>query len=144
MAGNENSGRNPTFRLSEKELEKAIAQYKNDLEAGIFSRASWPHFAAYIDSTEQELAEVIKAGESATSAYRGRGVLLKKMATWIRGQMMSAPGWNGQLTSRAIFALKQDVGDGVRWSDAEEKQKGPQEVVVRFGGNDERAKNAAK
>lgn len=144
MAGNENSGRNPTFRLSETELEKAIIQYKNDLEAGVFARASWPHFAAYIDSTEQELAEVIKAGESSTSAYRGRGVLLKKMATWIRGQMMSAPGWNGQLTSRAIFALKQDVGDGVRWSDAEEKKTGPQEVVVRFGGNDERAKNAAK
>lgn len=144
MAGNENSGRIPTFHLSEKDLEQAINNYKNDLEEGVFSRASWPHFAAYIDCTEQELAEVIKLADSPGTAYRGRGVLLKKMATWIRGQMMSAPGWNGQLTSRAIFALKQDVGDGVRWSDAEEKKTGPQEVVVRFGGNDERAKNAAK
>lgn len=144
MAGNENSGRNVTFRLSEKELAQAIENYKNDLEAGVFSRASWPHFAAYIDCTEQELAEVIKLADNSLSAYRGRGVLLKKMATWVRGQMMSAPGWNGQLTSRAIFALKQDVGDGVRWSDAEEKKTGPQEVVVRFGGNDERAKKAAK
>ena len=62
----------------------------------------------------------------------------------MRGQYMSAPGWNGQLTSRAIFALKQDIGDGVKWSDQDAKQTGPVEVKISFGGDDPRAKKAAK
>ena len=144
MAGNEKSGRNPTFHLSEKELESKIAQYKAELEEGKFARASWPHFAAYLDSTEQELADVIKQGTTPSSADKGRGEMLKKMLTWVRGQMMSAQGWNGQLTSRAIFALKQDHGDGVKWTDQESKQTRPVEVRISFGGNDPRAKDAAK
>lgn len=144
MAGNANSGRNATFHLSEKELLKAIDQYKLDLQNGEFARASWPHFAAYLDSTEQELAKVIEAGADKGSAYSGRAEALKKMATWVRGQYMSAPGWNGQLTSRAIFALKQDIGDGVKWSDQDAKQTGPVEVRISFGGQDKRAKDAAK
>ena len=144
MAGNENSGRNPTFHLSEKQLAEKINQYKLDLENGEFARASWPHFAAYLDSTEAELAEVIKQGAEKNSAYRGRGELLKKMLTWVRGQMMSAAGWNGQLTSRASFALKQDQGDGVKWTDQASKQTGPVEVRISVGGDDPRAKKAAK
>lgn len=144
MAGNGNSGRNPTFHLSENQLAEKINQYKLDLENGEFARASWPHFAAYLDSTEAELAEVMKQGAEKNSAYRGRGELLKKMLTWVRGQMMSAAGWNGQLTSRAIFALKQDQGDGVKWTDQDSKQTGPVEVRISFGGDDPRAKKAAK
>jgi hypothetical protein len=69
--------------------------------------------------------------------------MLKKMLCWVRGQMMSAQGWNGQLTSRAIFALKQDHGDGVKWSDQDTKT-GPVEVKISFGGGDPRAGKAAK
>ena len=144
MAGNNNCGRNPTFPMSEKQLNDAIIKYKDDLKRGEFARASWPHFAAYLDSTEAELAEVMKQGENPISAYRGRSQALKKMLTWVRGQMMSSQGWNGQLTSRAIFALKQDHGDGVKWTDVDNKQTGPVEVVVSFGGDDPRAKKAAK
>lgn len=139
-----NTGRPPTFHLSEKELDAKIKQYKNELEKGVFARASWPHFAAYLDSTEAELSEVIEQGRNKESAYRGRAEALKKMATWVRGQYMSAQGWNGQLTSRAIFALKQDIGDGVKWSDQDAKQTGPVEVKISFGGDDPRAKKAAK
>lgn len=144
MAGNGDSGRNPTFHLSEKELKSKIEQYKISLENGEFARASWPHFAAFLDSTEAELALVMKQGEQKNSAYKGRSELLKKMLTWVRGQMMSASGWNGQLTSRAIFALKQDHGDGVKWTDTDGKQSGPVEVKISFGGNDPRSQKAAK
>jgi hypothetical protein len=144
MAGNDNSGRNPMFHLSEKELSKKISQYKADLESGVFARASWPHFAAYLDSTEADLAAVIEQGKDSASAYRGRAVALKKMACWVRGQMMSASGWHGQLTSRAIFALKQDMGDGVKWTDQEGKQTGPVEVKISFADGDPRGKQAAK
>jgi hypothetical protein len=144
MAGNANSGKIPTFHLSEAQLQDKIAQYKKGLENGDFARASWPHFAAYLDSTEADLAKVIEQGCDRGSAYYGRAEALKKMATWVRGQYMSAPGWNGQLTSRAIFALKQDIGDGVKWSDQDAKQTGPVDVRISFGDGDKRSKEAAK
>lgn len=144
MPGNENSGRIPTFHLSERELNDKIELYKQGLEDGKFARASWPHFAAFLDSTEADLTRVIEQGAKKESAYYGRAEALKKMATWVRGQYMSASGWNGQLTSRAIFALKQDIGDGVKWSDQDAKQTGPVEVKISFGGDDPRAKRASK
>jgi hypothetical protein len=145
MAGNANSGRNPTFHLSEKELEEKIKQYKQDLKTGEFGRASWPHFAAYLDSTESDLSEVMALDGNKTSAYCGRARMLKKMATWMRGQYASATGWSAPaVSSKAMFALKQDVGDGVKWSDQEAKQNGPVKIEISFGGDDPRAKKAAK
>lgn len=73
MPGNENSGRIPTFHLSEKDLAEKIEQYKKGLENGEFARASWPHFAAFLDSTEADLAKVIEQGADKKSAYWGRG-----------------------------------------------------------------------
>lgn len=144
MAGNEKSGRKPNFALSEAELKKRIEQYQKDVKDGIIARASWPHFAASLDCTEEDLKDIMAIDESGQSAYIGRCRMLKKMLTWVRGQMLSAPGWNGQMTARAIFALKQDHGDGVVYRDKDNGGGGPVEVKVTFGGDDPRAKNAAK
>lgn len=145
MAGNGNSGRNPTFHLSENDLNRKIEQYKQDLQNGEFARASWPHFAAYLDSTEKDLAEVMAMDGKRESAYCGRARALKKMATWMRGQYASGNGWSAPaVSSKAVFALKQDIGDGIKWTDQEGKQTGPMEVKISFGGDDPRAKKAAK
>ena len=144
MAGNSKSGRAPVFPLTEKELTEKVAQYKQELEAGAFPRASWPHFCASLGVTEADVKTVMQQGDVKDSVYRGRAEVLKKMATWVRGQMMSGNGWHGQLTSRAIFALKQDVGDGVKWTDQDSKQTGPVEVRVSFGGDDPRGRKAGK
>ena len=144
MAGNQDSGRILAFRLTDKQLAQAIDQYKADLEAEKFPRASWPHFCSTLGYTEEEVRQVIERGEEVKGAYYERAVMLKRMATWVRGQMLSGQGWSGQNQTKAIFALKQDHGDGVRYADADAKQTGPQEVVVRFGGADPRAKKASK
>lgn len=144
MAGNGNSGRNPTFSMPEKDLKRHIEEYKNQVDNGTIARASWPHFAATLDCTEADLAEVMALADTLGSAYRIRGRMLKKMLTWVRGQMLSAPGWNGQLSARAIFALKQDHGDGVKYTDKDDRQTGPVEIKISFGGDDARAKKAGK
>ena len=58
--------------------------------------------------------------------------------------MLSAAGWNGQMTARAIFSLKQDMGDGVVYRDRDMGSSGPATVKVEFGGDDPRAKKACK
>lgn len=145
MAGNQDSGRVLAFRMSEKDLEKAIEQYKADAAAGAFPRASWPHFCARLGYTEAEVSEVIRRGEEVKcGAYYERSVQLQRMLTWIRGEMLSGAGWSGQNQTKAIFALKQDHGDGIAYADGNGKQSGPVEVKISFGGSDPRAKKAGK
>ena len=144
MAGNQDSGRVLAFRLSDKELETRIYEYKAMVDAEQIPRASWANFCAYLGYTEAEVAEVVTRGEKVKGAYYERAVMLKRMMTWVRGQLSSGKGWNGQNQSRAIFLMKQDHGDGVRYSDQDAKGNGPVEVKVSFGGNDPRAKKAGK
>jgi hypothetical protein len=144
MAGNQDSGRVLAFRLSDKELETRIYEYKAMVDAEQIPRASWANFCAYLGYTEAEVAEVVTRGEEVKGAYYDRAVALKRMMTWVRGQLSSGKGWNGQNQSRAIFLMKQDHGDGVRYSDQDAKGNGPVEVKVSFGGNDPRAKKAGK
>lgn len=144
MAGNANSGAVLAFKLTDKQLQQAIDQYKADLEAEKFPRASWPHFCARLGYTEKEVEQVITRGEEVKGAYYERAVMLQRMLTWIRGEMLSGAGWSGQNQTKAIYALKQDNGDGIAYTDGKSKQSGPQEVRVVFGSGDSRAKKACK
>ena len=146
MAGNSGSGNVLTFKMSEKELEAAINKYKADLEEGVFPRASWPHFCARLGYTEQEVSEVIKRGEEVKGAYYDRAVMLKRVLTWIRGEMLSGAGWGGQSQTKAIFALQQDYGDGMKYENnrGSGTGNGTVKIQVGFGGADPRGKKAGK
>jgi hypothetical protein len=146
MAGNMQSGNVLSFRMSEKELQKAIDDYKADLNKGKFQRASWPHFCARLGYTEQEVQEVIKRGDEVKGAYYDRAVMLKRMLTWIRGEMLSSAGWGGQSQTKAIFALQQDYGDGHQYVNNRGvgNTGGNVNIKVGFGGSDSRGKKASK
>ena len=146
MAGNTSSGNVLAFRMTEEQLEKAIEQYKIDLENGKFQRASWPHFCARLGYTEQEVQEVIKRGDEVKGAYFERAQMLKRMLTWIRGEMLSGAGWGGQSQTKAIFALQQDYGDGLQYVNNRGTAAGGGSIRVElgFGGGDPRGKKAGK
>lgn len=144
MAGNQDSGRVLAFKLSDKELDERISEYKRRVDAEEIPRASWANFCAFLGYTEAEVTEVVTRGIEVKGAYYERAVALKRMMTWVRGQLSSGKGWNGQNQSRAIFLMKQDHGDGVRYTDQDAKNTGPVEVKISFGGNDPRAKKAGK
>lgn len=144
MAGNAGSGNVLAFKLSEKQLDAAIKKYKADLDAGLFERASWPHFCARLGYTEEEVGEVIKRGLEVRGAYYDRAVMLQRHLTWMRGEMLSGKGWGGQNQTKAIYALKQDYGDGVWYRDGQTKPQGPNRIKIQFGGSDARGKKASK
>ena len=144
MAGNQDSGRVLAFKLNDKELDQRIEEYKGLVNAEEIPRASWANFCAFLGYTEAEVAEVVTRGIEVKGAYYERAVSLKRMMTWVRGQLSSGKGWNGQNQSRAIFLMKQDHGDGVRYTDQDAKNNGPVEVKISFGGNDPRSKKAGK
>jgi len=144
MAGNTNSGRIPEFHLSEKELETLIDQYKADLDQKKFARASWAHFIDYIGTTEDKVKEFIqKYSDKPESAYWRRARMLRGVLQFIRGQLCSAEAWNGQMSGWAKMLISQDYGDGIAYK-SKETDSGPVEVKISFGGNDKRARDAAK
>lgn len=53
------------FDMGAEELAGRIASYKEALAAGEFPRASWPHWAAWLDTTEACLSQVLRE-EAAT------------------------------------------------------------------------------
>lgn len=147
MAGNENSGRNVRFPYSAEELKDRFEQYKADLKAGEFARPSWPHFCAYLGLTEADFTEMVKAEREAVKAgaYKAQVREVEKILTWMRGQLLSSSAWSGPASAKAIFALKQDLGDGVKYTDKPEQgQTGPVQVQVVFGDGDKRGKSAFK
>ena len=145
MAGNEKSGRLPTFHLSEKELTEKFEQYRADLEAGKIARASVAHFCFYIGMTEDRLKDFIREySEKPESAYYRRAWQLRGYLQFFRGELCSAKSWDGQQSSKAAMLLGQDYGDGIVYKSKDDKQSGPVEVKISFGGDDKRAKEAAK
>ena len=145
MAGNENSGRLPNFHLSEKELAEKFELYRKDLENGKIARASVLHFCFYIGMTEDRLKTFIQEySEDPKSAYYRRAWQLRGYLQFFRGELCSAKAWDGQQSSKAAMLLGQDYGDGIVYKSKEAKQNGPVEVKISFGGDDKRAKEAAK
>ena len=125
------------FDMGAEELAGRIASYKAALAAGEFPRASWPHWAAWLDTTEACLSQVLRE-EAATPQAQ----LLRKMARGGRGQMLSSEGWSGSNSSKGVFLLRQDVGDGIRYTDRPEAGTGPVEIRVVFGAGDPRGEEA--
>ena len=143
MAGNANSGNKLNYSHGEAQTAKLIQRYKDDLAAGVFERASWPHFCAYLGYTEEEVREVIEQGKTRTSTYYNRSLDLRRMDTWIKGQMISGSGWSSANQSIAAMLLRQDNGNGTAY-DSKETAKGPAKLTISFGGDDKRARRAAK
>ena len=131
------NGSGVKFEMKQGELNRRIEAYKTALAAGEFARASWPHLAAWLDTTEEALSQVLRDGPDTP-----RGRLLRKTATWLRGQILSSEGWSGPNSSKGVFLLRQDVGDGIRYSDRPEPDAGPVEIKVTFGAGDERGREA--
>ena len=50
------------FEMKQGELVRRIEAYKTALAAGEFARASWPHLAAWLDTTEEALSQVLRDG----------------------------------------------------------------------------------
>ena len=84
---------------------------------------------------------LIRSGKD-RSRPTGFFVPFRKTATWLRGQILSSEGWSGPNSSKGVFLLRQDVGDGIRYSDRPEPDAGPVEIKVTFGAGDERGREA--
>ena len=126
-------GMTPQFPLSCEEVTAAIEDYKAKVESGVHKRADFWHFCGEIGVDAQSVVDVIKEPNKKNMELAGA---LKKFVTWLQGQYLTAPGWGGPNSSKAIFALKQDLGGLVLTDKREVDNKVEAKINVKFGQDD--------
>lgn len=120
----------PGFPYDDKQFDRLFNKYKEDVGAGVYARADISHFCSVIGVSLDELVETVKGENTPKALVKS----IKKLITWIQGQYMVAPGWGGPNASKAIFALKQDLG-GYTYTDKQDiKASGEMQVKIQFGG----------
>jgi hypothetical protein len=138
------------LRLSYDDLIRACKEYRTAAQDGRVMRAQWDHFAGWIGEDSGELTAFMTAsdesgqGDAAESAERAqsgedakkseaRGEL-KRLATFIRGELATSPNWGGALSAKSIFLQKQAF-DGRPMADKQEISTGGDIAIkVSFGG----------
>lgn len=123
------------FNMSEKELEKAINEYKNGVESGKYINPCPPQFYSIIGVDREIVRTVIAAGYKERSAYKKRAEMLKSALQWLRGEMASEIHWQGNKSIKTMFLLKQDWGDGITLEDKPDPKakKGNKSFSVSWG-----------
>lgn len=123
-------GMSRQFPLELDETIEKIKEYKRKVDDGTFKKADFWHFCGEIGVDAQDVVDVIKNPNDKNKplAYE-----LKKFVTWVQGQYLTASGWSGPNASKAIFALKQDLGGLVLTDRQEVKQDAKVEINVKFG-----------
>lgn len=140
------------LRLSFDDLIRACQEYRAAVQDGRVMRAQWDHFAGWIGEDSGELTAFMTAsdgddktscedGKSGTRADRGEDAKkmeargeLKRLATFIRGELATSPNWGGALSAKSIFLQKQAF-DGRPMADKQEISAGGDiSIKVQFGG----------
>lgn len=132
--------------LTDEQLNDQIARYKTMTEAGAIELPSWSDFVARAGLTEAVCAEVMERGaDGPYSAYYTRARALGDFWQWCRGQYMSNPAWSATAArcQKALAMYRMTPGGEERARPAATAAKsGPSELVITFGGNDRRAREA--
>lgn len=137
------------LRISQKQLVQACKEYKQLCEAGQIKRPDFWHFCGWIGETDTAISAIIKyggkgkvptdggaadAGIVAEAAKYGEAAEeLRRLATYIRGQYSTAPGWSGNCSGKALFNQKQNF-DGCALVDKVE-QASSGEISVKLVGD---------
>lgn len=133
------------FNLSDKEFEKYIESYKNMVKTGEIENPCPSDWYAFIGFNIDQMRELYGKDDGSVNRYKARARAAKKMLDWCRNQLVVHPYWCGKNAVKSMYLLKQDWGDGVKWTDDSKTGKASgAPVVLQFGGSDKRAGKAAK
>lgn len=137
------------LRISEKQLVQACKEYKQLCEAGQIKRPDFWHFCGWIGETDAAISAIIKyggkGGKTTGDSNADSGIVteaakygeaaeeLRRLATYIRGQYSTAPGWSGNCSGKALFNQKQNFDGCALVEKVEQASSG--EISVKLVGD---------
>ena len=137
------------LRISEKQLIQACKDYKQLCEKGQIKRPDFWHFCGWIGETDTAISAIIKFGgkggkaksdgnsgmtlEQEAAKYGEVAEELRRLATYIRGQYSTAPGWSGNCSGKALFNQKQNFDGCALVEKVEQASSG--EISVKLVGD---------
>ena len=125
MAGNSNSGNGLAFRLSDKQLEAKIKQFREEYGKGQHGLVTWDRFCAFLGYSADTVRECYQRGKDTSrgrNAYYERADMLEKFQTEIRAMMFETSAGQ-QSTVRDL--MKE------RPLESDDRNGGKQETVLR-------------
>lgn len=90
MAGNSNSGNGLAFRLSDKQLEAKIKQFREEYGKGQHGMVTWDAFCAFLGYSPAIVRECYQRGKDTSkgrNAYYERAQMLEVFHTEVRAMM---------------------------------------------------------
>ena len=117
--------------------------YKAKVQDGKIKRADWAHFCGLCGECLEDMQRAISgetseqiAGKAwAAEGDRQRVVhALKVLSTFIRGEYSTSNAWNGAMSQKAMFNMRQNW-DGQAASTEADRKAGGGEITVRLVGD---------
>ena len=117
--------------------------YKAKVQDGKIKRADWAHFCGLCGECLEDMQRAISGETSeqidgkawAAEGDRQRVVhALKVLSTFIRGEYSTSNAWNGAMSQKAMFNMRQNW-DGQAASTEADRKAGGGEITVRLVGD---------
>lgn len=119
------------FPYSAEEIWEKFELYKAEYESGELKKPCWPDFLTRYAISIEEGRETINNPVNSNTLL---SKTLQKILDWCTSALMTAPGWSGPNSVKAIYLSKQDFG-GKPYSDRQDiNASGKMQIDVRFGG----------
>ena len=119
------------FPYSAEQIWDKFEHYKAEYESGEIKKPCWPDFLTRNGVSIEEGRETINNPVNSNILL---SKTLQKILDWCTAVLMTAPGWSGPNSIKAIYLSKQDFG-GRPYSDRQDiNASGKMQIDVRFGG----------
>ena len=130
MPRSDKRGAPPQFPYSVAEIKERFEHYKAEYESGDIKKPCWPDFLTRNGISIEEGKDTINNPVNSNILLSKE---LQKMLDWCTAVLMTAPGWSGPNSIKAIYLSKQDFG-GKPYSDRQDiNASGKMDINVRFG-----------
>lgn len=126
-----------------EEICTMATAYKAKVQDGKIKRADWAHFCGLCGECLEDMQRAI-AGETSKAtdgeAWQAEGDrqrvvhALKVLSTFIRGEYSTSNAWNGAMSQKAMFNMRQNW-DGQAASTEADRKAGGGEITVRLVGD---------
>ncbi len=117
------------FRLTDKQLEEKINEFRKLYADGSRGMVTWARFCAFLGYSIDEVRECYERGKLRNNAYMNRAIMLERFHSEVRAMTVETSQKN-QLLAKAVSGINYLVPEG--------QEKPDPELHILFGNGDGR------
>lgn len=129
-------GRTCFYTLSARELEARIHRYFQHLQEDPTVRGGPSDFLSYVELDMPKAREIV---QNPPKPYLEHRRLLLQAAVLLRAHLETSPAWANSNSSKSVFLAKQQLWDGLAYTDKPETAANTSNTIhIKFGTGESR------